>query len=238
MPRPFWGQHAHPRKLNRRTVLSPDPVATDTITGALLNRYYYANNNPYTHRDPDGRQICNGGFSNCHEQWQAQERRGLPLFQSGGAQAGPNPVEEFMTMGFGFKAEQQLNSGDYLGWAGYTAAGMLAGAANVVVPGVAKGTTALYRAVTQAELRQIQITGGFEAGVNSLGGKWFAETVDHARQWWNMMNGNGISTIIQVRLPSSQADRLMRIERLDGIGPARYGKLDQLNEAIIRVLGQ
>lgn len=119
--------------------LSPDPVATDTTNGALFNRYYYANNNPYTHRDPDGRQICSGGFSSCHEEWQQQDRRGIQLFQSGGTQAGPNPVEEFMTMGFGFQAEQEFNSGNYLGWLGYSAAAGAAGWANVMSFGAAKG---------------------------------------------------------------------------------------------------
>lgn len=101
----------------------------------------------------------------------------------------------------------------------------------------AKETTTLYRAVTQAELKQIQKTGAFEAGANSLGGKWFAETADHARQWGNVMNGKGASTILEVQLPRSQADQLMRMERLDGIGPARYGELEQLRGAIIKALG-
>ena len=101
----------------------------------------------------------------------------------------------------------------------------------------AKETTTLYRAVTQAELKQIQKTGTFEAGANSLGGKWFAETADHARQWGNVMNGKGASTILEVQLPRSQADQLMRMERLDGIGPARYGELEQLRGAIIKALG-
>jgi len=46
----------------------------------------------------------------------------------------------------------------------------------------ANETTTLYRAVNQTELNQIQRTRTFEAGPNSLGGKWFAETSDHALQ--------------------------------------------------------
>lgn len=102
---------------------------------------------------------------------------------------------------------------------------------------VAKETTTLYRAVTQGELKQIQRTGTFEAGPNSLGGKWFAETRDHARQWGDVMNGKGNSTVLDVQLPRTQADQLMRMDRLDGIGPARYGELDQLNGAIIKGSG-
>jgi FlaG/FlaF family flagellin (archaellin) len=36
--------------------LSIDPVVTDANTGDSFNRYVYANNNPYTYIDPDGRQ--------------------------------------------------------------------------------------------------------------------------------------------------------------------------------------
>jgi len=38
--------------------LSVDPVAADANTGGNFNRYWYANNNPYTNFDPDGR-ACN-----------------------------------------------------------------------------------------------------------------------------------------------------------------------------------
>ncbi len=106
------------------------------------------------------------------------------------------------------------------------------------IKAVAQETATLFRAVTQGELNQVQRTGTFEAGPNSLGGKWFAETLEHARQWGDAMNGKGASTILEVQLPRSQADRLMRMERLDGIGPARYGELDQLRNATIKGLGQ
>ena len=96
------------------------------------------------------------------------------------------------------------------------------------------GTTVLYRAVSQAEARQLHATGRFEAGPSSLGGKWFAETPEHARLWGDILNGVGRSTIIEVELPASRAVKLMRIARLDGIGPARYAELDDLAGAVIR----
>ncbi|WP_291220039.1 RHS repeat-associated core domain-containing protein [Dokdonella sp.] len=37
--------------------LSVDPVGPEAATGASFNRYWYANNNPYTFTDPDGRQV-------------------------------------------------------------------------------------------------------------------------------------------------------------------------------------
>ncbi|GAB7129796.1 hypothetical protein JCM19000A_43040 [Silvimonas sp. JCM 19000] len=42
------------------------------------------------------------------------------------------------------------------------------------------------------------------------------------------MNGPGNSTILHVEMPTAQASQLMRLDRLDDIGPARYGELDQL----------
>jgi hypothetical protein len=67
-------------------------------------------------------------------------------------------------------------------------------------------------------------------------------------QWGNVMNGAGASTILEVKLLSSQAKpsqakpsqakQLMRLERLDGIGPAVYGELEQLRGAVIKALGK
>ena len=108
------------------------------------------------------------------------------------------------------------------------------GPAGMVRSTAARGTVVLYRAVSEAEALSIGATGTFSAGPSSLGGKWFAESVAHARQWGDVLNGPGLSRILEVTLPRSVADKLLRLERLDGIGPARYGELDQLNEAVIR----
>ncbi|MEJ1250065.1 RHS repeat-associated core domain-containing protein [Denitratimonas tolerans] len=37
--------------------LSPDPVDVSGTNGGNFNRYWYANNNPYRYRDPDGRYV-------------------------------------------------------------------------------------------------------------------------------------------------------------------------------------
>ncbi|MDC7789639.1 DUF637 domain-containing protein [Rhodoplanes sp. TEM] len=99
-------------------------------------------------------------------------------------------------------------------------------------------TTALYRAVSSAEYEQIMNTGTFQAGPNSLGGKFFAETPGAAAKWGEVLNGAGNFKVIEVELPSGAASSFMRFERLDGIGPARYGTLDILNSAkpVIRSL--
>lgn len=61
-----------------------------------------------------------------------------------------------------------------------------------------------------------------------------AESVEDATKWGNALNGSGNSRIVGVEIPKSTADTLQRWERLDGIGPARYGELDQLHNVIIK----
>jgi RHS repeat-associated protein len=97
-----------------------------------------------------------------------------------------------------------------------------------------RGTTKLFRAVGEAEFKQLMSTGKFAAGPNSLAGKFFAETAEHAQKWGEAMMGKGNFRIIEAELPASAADKLMRWERLDGIGPARYGELEQLVDAVVR----
>jgi RHS repeat-associated protein len=96
------------------------------------------------------------------------------------------------------------------------------------------GSTTLFRAVSEAEYQQLMQTGRFAAGPNSLGGKFFAESAADAARWGDALQGAGNYRIISAELPTSAADQLMRWTRLDGIGPARYGELEQLTGAIIR----
>lgn len=55
--------------------LSVDPVGVDPTNGANFNRYWYANNNPYTFTDPDGRQSTEVGCDDIceYEQTRAQQ---------------------------------------------------------------------------------------------------------------------------------------------------------------------
>jgi hypothetical protein len=95
-------------------------------------------------------------------------------------------------------------------------------------------TTKLYRAVSEAELRQLLETGQFHQGPNALGGKWFAESAADAVTWGERLNGPGNFRVIEVELPKSVADKLPRRPRLDSIGPARYAELEQLDGAVVR----
>lgn len=94
--------------------------------------------------------------------------------------------------------------------------------------------TTLYRAVSKAELDDVAAN-GFRASERSMSGKFFAETPEHAAEWGRRLiyGKEGIPFhVVETRVPTSLADRLMRWDKLDGIGPARYVDdflLDELN---------
>lgn len=96
--------------------------------------------------------------------------------------------------------------------------------------------TTLYRAVGRDELEHIRATGALSAGPLSLSGKWFAEEIAHATKWGELLHGTGNYEIVVVEMPSAVARTLFRIEKLDGIGPARYVEAEQL--ADVRVMGE
>ncbi len=87
----------------------------------------------------------------------------------------------------------------------------------------------LYRAVSAAEHSDVVASGAMKAGENSFAtGKWFAESADDAMTWGRRMDGEGQFRVLQVTFPRSVADQFMRYERLDGIGPARFGTFEQI----------
>jgi hypothetical protein len=92
----------------------------------------------------------------------------------------------------------------------------------------------LYRAVSEGGFQQLMRTGKFEAIPSSLEGKFFAESAKDAAQWGEMLEGASHYRIVEVALPASVAKSLLRWEKLDGIGPARYGELPLLQDAVVR----
>lgn len=91
----------------------------------------------------------------------------------------------------------------------------------------AEESVTLYRHVSPAELADIG-ENGFRAGPNSLGGKWFTESSDHAQQWGAWLNPEG-GSVVRTQVPRSFADKLRREGgKYDGIGPARYVDQSQL----------
>jgi hypothetical protein len=104
------------------------------------------------------------------------------------------------------------------------------GALGAAIFGDTLATTTLYRAVSQAEFDQLIGSGSFQSSANSLEGKWFAESAADAARWGKILNGTDF-TVIETQFPRSAADSFMRVPRLDGIGPARFGTLDAINAA-------
>ena len=87
----------------------------------------------------------------------------------------------------------------------------------------------LYRAVSRAELADIQQKGGFEPGPPSYQGKWFAEALGDAAAWGQRLYGSAKNFhIAEMELPLAVADLLFRVDNLDRIGPARFADVDQL----------
>jgi RHS repeat-associated protein len=120
-----------------------------------------------------------------------------------------------------------------MGRGGVAAGSLVEDAARAVAD---DGMTTLYRAVSHAEFEQVMKDGVFKAGPNSLGGKFFAESAEHAAQWGQRLEGTSGFRIVDAKIPTVQADKFMRWERLDGIGPARYSELNQLRNAAIGVV--
>jgi len=102
--------------------------------------------------------------------------------------------------------------------------------------GVAMETMTLYRAVSEVEFQQLMRTGKFAVVPSSLEGKFVAESAEDAAQWGEMLEGASNYRIVEVEFPTSVAKSLLRWEKLDGIGPARYGELHQLQNAVVRLL--
>ena len=54
-------------------------------------------------------------------------------------------------------------------------------------------------------------------------------------QWGERLEGAGNYRIVEIEFSTSVAENLLRWAQLDGIGPARYGELHQLQDAVVRL---
>ena len=89
--------------------------------------------------------------------------------------------------------------------------------------------TTLYRAVSPGEFADAVGNQVLRPGPNSYAtGKFFAESAEHAAQWGKAIEGPGKFGIIQVEFEANAASQFMRWQRLDGIGPARFGTFEQM----------
>jgi RHS repeat-associated protein len=235
---------------------SPDKVFADQNTAdpQSWNMYAYVRNNPLRFTDADGRKCVGGAddktgmtcfVATAHASWLGRIFSKIDSFLKGtGEEAVANPIIgvsntlSTMTAMSGLKAPAQqpllqpTNTAEQLGQ--YT--GMIV---PLFIPGgEVEETVTLFRAVSREEAAQALAEGVFKAGENSLGGKFFAETAEDATKWGNQLQGPGQFEVLQVQLPKSTADSLMRWERLDGIGPARYGELNEINMPGLRIIGK
>lgn len=90
----------------------------------------------------------------------------------------------------------------------------------------------LYRAVDTVEFSDLQQTGSFRPGGNSVVGKYFAETPEHAAQWGKLMIRDGNYKVVQAEVSGNVSN--MRWNSLDRIGPARFYEADNLAQIIYR----
>lgn len=107
----------------------------------------------------------------------------------------------------------------------------------VVATGVAAkrgdGAVRLFRHASPDELADLKASGTFNPGSSSTG-KYFADSVEDASRWGAWLN-KGDGGIVSTTVSRSFADHVMRWERLDGIGPARFAspeRLDSLNSVM------
>jgi|ERR1044072_8071417 hypothetical protein len=94
----------------------------------------------------------------------------------------------------------------------------------------------LFRAVSIAEFFNLLEFGVFKSGPNSVDGKHFAESPQDAEEWGSWLYDEDDFRIVAVELPEAEADKLMRWDRLDAIGPARFAELHELENAVITVM--
>jgi uncharacterized protein RhaS with RHS repeats len=135
--------------------ISVDPVGVDTSTGTNFNRYWYANNNPYSNIDPDGR-VCDSlsgggcgqntlGQSTVQPSTGAAVAWGVIGAAGVAAIAGPTIVAAVLANPAGaITMGTELLAGDALGGAS-----------------LAAGGTALFRVVDDVELGSIKQLGEF-----------------------------------------------------------------------------
>lgn len=93
---------------------------------------------------------------------------------------------------------------------------------------------ALYRAVSLLEFERVMRTGRFTPAPGSLAGKFFAERPEHAAAWGDRLEGPGNYRILEVEVSAPTADTFRRWPKLDGIGPARYAEIGELERVVIR----
>lgn len=89
----------------------------------------------------------------------------------------------------------------------------------------------LFRAMSPAEWADIRAAGEFRPGAPSFQGKWFAESLNDAIEWGKRLHRGATHgfVVVEVDVPQADADQFFTVALLDGIGPARFADLHQLD---------
>ncbi|KVK85723.1 hypothetical protein WS90_00550 [Burkholderia cepacia] len=97
------------------------------------------------------------------------------------------------------------------------------------------GLMVLYRSMSLDEYGGLMKSGRWNIN-GSMEEKWFAESYQDAVKWGNTMgHGEGAVRVVQVDVPDDIAGKMHKDPHLDGIGPARYAEIEDLNNPRSRV---
>src|SRR5437667_12693743 len=93
----------------------------------------------------------------------------------------------------------------------------------------------LYRAVSEEEFADLMATGVFRCPPGTLEVKWFAEELEHAEEWARRFAAadGKIYRVVQVELSGVAPPLSQRHAKLDGVGPAWWLRLEQLNGCVV-----
>ena len=86
-----------------------------------------------------------------------------------------------------------------------------------------------YRAVSLKELADIRKSGRLRTTAGSCKGKHLATSLMHARQWGRMLNRPQSFAVVRVSIDDAIAANFVSWNRLDGIGPASFATIDQID---------
>src|SRR6266513_1423121 len=87
-----------------------------------------------------------------------------------------------------------------------------------------------YRAVSLKELADIRRCGHLRTTAGSCEGKHLASSLTHARQWGRMPNTSQPFAVVRVSIDDAVAASLLSWNHLDGIGPAYFATIDQIED--------
>jgi hypothetical protein len=91
-----------------------------------------------------------------------------------------------------------------------------------------------YRAVSLAELANWRQSGRLQAGEGSCEGKHLARHVADARRWGLAYYEAERFAILRIEVPLETAAEFVTWDWLDGIGPAAFATIEQLDDAVVQ----